>query len=114
MVVRIALAQSSKDSCFDLTSRHAGDGSRGPALAQGSADVIAISHAFLVGVRRRHAVAGIVIEPAHQQGTGSSSWPRGLTMLRGKRLLHSVEQVTVTIAVCWARQISPRYLTSPM
>ena len=64
-------------------------------MAQGSADVVAISHASLVGVRRRHPVAGIVIEPAHQQGTGSSSRPRGLAMLGGKRLLHPFEQVTI-------------------
>src|SRR5688500_18896154 len=95
MAVRIALAQSSNDCCFDLTSRHTGDGSRRPALAQRRADIIAISQASLVGVRRRHAVARVIIEPAHQQGTGSSSWPRGLAMLRGKPLLHSFEQVTI-------------------
>src|SRR5688500_9173575 len=46
-------------------------------------------------MRRRLAVAAIVIERAHQQGNGSSSRPRGLAMLGGKRLLHAFEQVTI-------------------
>ena len=63
-------------------------------MAQRRADIVAVAYPALVGVRRRHAVSGIIVKPAHQQGPGSCS-RRPPAMLGGELLLDRLEQLTI-------------------
>lgn len=62
-------AHHANDQCLDLCGRYPVELGRFVRLAlhESSGDVIAVAHTIFDGIRRRHAVAALVEDTAHQE-----------------------------------------------